>query len=365
MEKRVLVVGLGRRGQFWAGRMLPEWQHEGWTVAGAVEPRAEAIGEAVQQGILSSEACFTQLDDAIATIQPHAAIVTTPPTGRPAIVLPLLEAGIHVMVEKPFADTLDDATIMVHTAATLGTHLMVAQNYRFRPEARLMRQCVSERTLGEPGFATLICHKFLPRDVEHGSYRLSMAYPTLFDAAIHHFDTLRAVLGRNAVAVTARNINPSWSWYPKGDGAIHAMIEMEGGLLVNYCGSLLATGVETPFDGVWRIECADGAIHRNEAGLGDGVVLSSVRRATHERWEASTGTTGEESLLDILKAAVERNEEPETSGRDNLHTLAICLGAMRSIEEGIRVDLTKLLEHSHGGNKLQLDGSDNVARNGA
>lgn len=340
MEKRVLVVGLGRRGQFWAGQLLPALRHEGWILAGAVEPRAEGIDEVVRQGILAAEACFTQLDEAIVATRPHAAIVTTPPTGRPTIVMPLLHAGVHVMVEKPFADKLEDAQLMVQTATTLGTTLMVAQNYRFRPGARLLRTCLSEQSLGEMGFVTLTCHKYLPRDVEHGSYRLSMAYPTLFDVAIHHFDTLRAVLGRDAVAVTARRVNPSWSWYPNGDGAIHALIELEGGALVNYCGSLLATGRETPFDSVWRIECADGAIHWNDASLGDGVFLTSARQKTTQRLETPAGGSGEQELLHTLKAALERDAEPETSGRDNLNTLAISLGAMRSIETGVRVELS-------------------------
>lgn len=365
MEKRVLVIGLGRRGQFWASQMAQNWQHEGWVVAGAVEPRMEAIGEAVQKGILPLEACFQQLDDAMAAIHPHAAIITTPPTGRPAVVLRLLQAGIHVMVEKPFADKLEDARLMVDTAEKFGATLMVAQNYRFRPEARLMRQCLREGTQGEPGFVTLTCHKYLPRDVELGSYRLTMAYPTLFDASIHHFDTLRAVLGRDAVAVTARRVNPSWSWYPSGDGAIHALIEMEGGLLVNYCGSLLATGVETPFDGAWRIECADGAIHRNEAGLGDGVFLTSVRGATSERLSTSTTTTGEKALLDELKGVLEATKTPETSGRDNLNTLAIVFGAVRSIEEGVRIQLSELPQFTRGTEVLPSSRPRNVIPNNA
>ncbi|MBD3689738.1 Gfo/Idh/MocA family oxidoreductase [Nanchangia anserum] len=60
-----------------------------------------------------------------------------------------LEAGKHVLVEKPMAVTGEDARKMVETAKRTGKKLSVGFQYRFRKEAQFLRKVVDEGRLGE------------------------------------------------------------------------------------------------------------------------------------------------------------------------------------------------------------------------
>ena len=60
-----------------------------------------------------------------------------------------LEAGKHVLVEKPMAVTGADARTMVETAKRTGKKLSVGFQYRFRNESQFLRKAVDEGRLGE------------------------------------------------------------------------------------------------------------------------------------------------------------------------------------------------------------------------
>lgn len=60
-----------------------------------------------------------------------------------------LEAGKHVLVEKPMAVTGEDARLMVETAKRTGKKLSVGFQYRFRNESQFLRQVVDAGQLGE------------------------------------------------------------------------------------------------------------------------------------------------------------------------------------------------------------------------
>ena len=62
---------------------------------------------------LNISACFSNVEDLINHADFHVASVTTPTPVRQEVILPLLEAGVDVLVDKPFAETLDHAKAIV------------------------------------------------------------------------------------------------------------------------------------------------------------------------------------------------------------------------------------------------------------
>lgn len=60
-----------------------------------------------------------------------------------------LEAGKHVLVEKPMAVTGAEARLMVETAKRTGKKLSVGFQYRFRTESQFLRKAVDEGRLGD------------------------------------------------------------------------------------------------------------------------------------------------------------------------------------------------------------------------
>src|ERR1700741_3558475 len=79
----------------------------------------------------SSSHFFPALSDAIAGTDAEAVVVALPLPLHAAVVREALLAGKHVLIEKPFTQTLEEAHSLVGIAEKSSRVLMVSQNYRF------------------------------------------------------------------------------------------------------------------------------------------------------------------------------------------------------------------------------------------
>ncbi|RAV10582.1 Gfo/Idh/MocA family protein [Paenibacillus contaminans] len=75
--------------------------------------------------------------------------VCTPNDSHAVITIAALEAGKHVMCEKPIAKTAEDARRMVETAKRTGKKLTVGYNNRYRPDSLHLKKVIEDGTLGE------------------------------------------------------------------------------------------------------------------------------------------------------------------------------------------------------------------------
>lgn len=76
-------------------------------------------------------------------------VVATPPASHYPICADLLENSIHVLCEKPLAETYDEASRLVQLARAAGVTLSANQTRRMFPTYQRIRQLIAEGTLGE------------------------------------------------------------------------------------------------------------------------------------------------------------------------------------------------------------------------
>jgi predicted dehydrogenase len=98
---------------------------------------------------LGWESYETDYHDLIARDDVELVDVVTPGNTHREIVLAALEAGKHVLCEKPLANSLSEAREMVTAARNAGTVNMVCFNYRRAPAVQLARKLVEDGRLGE------------------------------------------------------------------------------------------------------------------------------------------------------------------------------------------------------------------------
>ena len=79
--------------------------------------------------------------------------------------------------------------------------------------------------------------------------------PFITEIAVHHFDSFRYLFDREPAAMLANSYQPPLSDY-RGRAALDAVIEMAGGLLIQYAGTMVATRYEF---GLW-VEGSDGEL---------------------------------------------------------------------------------------------------------
>lgn len=107
--------------------------------------------------------------------------------------LELIEAGIHVLVEKPVALRPEDAERMRDAAAAKGVVCAVVKQNRYNPAMRFMRDMVDEGRIGRLVTAGIRVHWSRHQDYYddpwHG--RWAMDGGVLAQQAIHHLDALQ------------------------------------------------------------------------------------------------------------------------------------------------------------------------------
>src|ERR1700737_616967 len=115
---RLLQVGMGAWGRDWAWRIIPGVKTV--KLVGCVDVNRESLALATSQVGISPDLCFTALDPPLEATKPDAVLVTTVLPGHVPVARAALEAGKHVLVEKPFAPSVVEARSLVELAAARG-----------------------------------------------------------------------------------------------------------------------------------------------------------------------------------------------------------------------------------------------------
>ncbi len=125
----------------------------------------------------------------------QAVDVTTDIVSHHSVVTSCLEAGLHVLCEKPLALTLRGCNLVVEAARRAGRVLSVAENFRRDPINRLARALIEDGAIGRP--RVMIQHSISGRDhILITPWRaLKNAGTTPIDSGVHAADIMRYYLG--------------------------------------------------------------------------------------------------------------------------------------------------------------------------
>jgi predicted dehydrogenase len=140
--KRVLVVGTGHMGRSHASAYA---RIPGFELAGLC---SRGIGGATLPPELSTVPRFTSFEDALAATRPDVVSIATWPDTHAPFAIRALDAGAHVFLEKPIAETAADARRVVDAAVRAGRKLVIGYILRHHPS--WIRFIEIARTLGTP-----------------------------------------------------------------------------------------------------------------------------------------------------------------------------------------------------------------------
>ncbi len=339
---RLILAGLGSFGRNWAELLQAHATHE---LVAVVEPGAVGREWAAATLALAPDCIFADLDTALARTEADAVVVVTPPETHLAVAAAALSAGKHVLTEKPLAPTLPEARQAIELADQAGKIMMVSQNYRFRGQARLVRAAVATGLIGELVSVSVECERDLRTAYTADNFRYAMRHPYVLDMAIHHADLIRALTGRNVDSVKAvswRVLDSPYAFEP----AAAALFTLDGGIPVVYRGSVCTHRMWTSWNGDWELIGKRGRLLWN-----GGVENPNDGQITVELWNQApkpmpvpaTMAIDREAVLEAFEHAVTTGEEPETSVRDNIQSLAIVVGMVESIDRGEEMRIAELL----------------------
>lgn len=252
-------------------------------------------------------------------------------------------AGLHVICQKPFAANMADANAMVAAVQAAGKTLMVHENFRWQSAVRRVIDIVRSGALGEAYFGRISFRSGF--DVFAGQpYLAEGARFIVEDLGIHTLDIARALFGDvTRMAATMRRINQGI----KGEDVATMLLTHAGGATsVVDCSYATRRLPETFPETLIEIDGSLGSL-RLDAGyrlvMGSGQVENLSPPLLP--WASKPWHNIQESVriiqahfLDCIAAGV----QPETSGADNLKTLALVEAAYLSAAEARTVEMASL-----------------------
>jgi predicted dehydrogenase len=263
---RIGIVGLGVSGRtvhLPACAKVP-----GVDVVGGCDP-------AVPQGGFRFP-LFPSPEELIDKARPDLLVVATPPDSHPALVRLGLEAGCHVLSEKPLAPTLEEADELCALSRKLGRFIVVNTQYRF-----MNTHQEAKRRIGRPGFGDLLFlsaqQTFLITEETEAGWRGRERRRTCQEFGIHVLDLCRFYFGEEPVSIAAR--------MPKGDQADGPdlldliQVEFPGGRAASICLDRLSRGPHRYLE--MRLDGSAGCV---ETRLGGRVeVAAGIRGGARRR----------------------------------------------------------------------------------
>src|SRR4051812_14535845 len=253
---RVAVIGLGNAGHTLHLPALAGMTSA--TVVGAVDPdaaRRERASSAWKVPV------FADFDEMLRAAKPNVVVIGTPPDSHFDYCLRSFAAGAHVICEKPFTSSIDEANQVVEAAAAANRRVALNHEFREMPIFRALRDAAS-RDGRDVVFAQVWQLMDLPPWAEPG-WRGQMLRRTLYEAGVHLVDFLLALFGERPISVTA-SVSSCGVRESESDAVALCTLEFSRGRLAQIIQNRLCKGETQYF--VVRAETGDASLRASFGG---------------------------------------------------------------------------------------------------
>lgn len=296
---KVGVVGLGAMGQ----HHIRLYSELGYKLIGVADANIERAREFGQKYEIASFQDYRDLLDKV-----EAVSIAVPTTLHHKVAMDFLNAGVHCLVEKPIAFSLDEAEAMIKASKRNKVKLAIGHIERFNPSVAKLKQIIEAGTLGQLlTITTKRVGPFVPRIRDVG---------VVIDSATHDIGVVKYLVGKDPVSVFSRVGSIK---HPKEDYAIIILDfqETTACIEVNWFNpqkvrTLVATGSE----GIAYL---------------DYIEQSVVVHNTHDKID--TGVKKAEPLKleveDFLRS-IRENIQPSVDGEEGRDILKIALESSRN-----------------------------------
>lgn len=307
---------------------LEAYRKQGWQVTALCDVNPDAARER-QQAFYPGAAVLTDYRQLLDRDDVDVVDLATHPEVRLPQIRDALEAGKHVLSQKPFCWDLSEGKRLVDLAAARGLRLAVNQNGRWAPYFSYLRALVKAGRLGTVTSVDMTLawdHSWVT-----GTAFEQLPQLILSDFAIHWFDMAACLFAprraESVVAAVARAPGqeaapPLCAQAMVGFPGGQATLAFRGHTRIGNVEQLLVTGTQGIYQASGAV-CAADAIRLVTA-------YGEARPQLDGQWfpDGMAGAMGE------LLCAIEEDREPENSAAGNLQSLALCLAAIRSAESG-------------------------------
>jgi UDP-N-acetylglucosamine 3-dehydrogenase len=334
MEKlRIGVIGAGSIAQH---RHLPEYdanqQAEIVAVCDINQERAAEVAEKY------GAKAYTDYQELLKSGEVDAVSVCTPNYLHAPISIAALEAGLHVLCEKPMATSKEEAENMIAAAEKSGKKLMIAHNQRFVPSHQKARQLIASGDIGKIySFRTAFGHGgpegWSVEGKEGWFFQKEKAFVgAMGDLGVHKTDLIRYLLGEEITEVGAFVETSAKDFATVDDNAV-CVLKTESGIIGTLAASWAYNGKE---DNSTIIYGEKGTLRLEDDPDYSLVALYSTGEVVnYQLGKIQSNDEGGQKNSHVVEKFVDcviSNEAPPVSGEEGMKSLSVILAALESNE---------------------------------
>ncbi|MEZ0605412.1 Gfo/Idh/MocA family protein [Paraburkholderia sp. IW21] len=339
-RRRLVLIGAGAIGRMHVERARSHAQGE---IVAVADPSPQAEAFAREQGLRWFADYRSMLDD----VRPEGAIVATPNATHVGVGLDCIARGVPVLMEKPVADTVEQAQQLNSAAVEARVPLLVGHHRRHNPILRRAREIVQSGRLGKPVTATGLATFYKPDAYFDVEWRRRAGGGPVLINLIHDIDMMRFLLG-DIVDVQALTSNAVRGFEVEDTAAV--ILRFANGALGTLAVSDCAA---SPWN--WDLAAGEAAHYPRQqvnthflSGTDASLTLPQL-----DIWEYRSGKGWHEPLtverstphsgdpyaeqLRHFAAVIAGDETPVCSGDDAARTLAATFAVHRAVAAGARV----------------------------
>lgn len=291
---------------------------------------------------------FDSFDEMLAVTQPDIVVVATPTESHFELTKKALESGCHVLCEKPFMNSIEEAREIVGLAERLDRIVVVNNQYRFMQIHKASRKVINSPGFGRLLFMSATQTFYLSAQTEEG-WRGQDLQRTCKEFGIHVLDLARFYFNENPLSIRARM--PRGEWQDGPDYLNLIELEFSGDRVAHITLDRLSKGPHRYLD--IRLDGSHGVIESSIGGkLGLHVGIRGGSRRPYLEADMSPGGqarfySGENyrkiasdpldlfasatyELMTAFIQALNTSTTPPCSAADNIHTLALVFAAYES-----------------------------------
>jgi predicted dehydrogenase len=338
-ELGVLVVGAGRAGLVHARNLAAGIA--GARLAALADPDREALTRGAAE--VRCEATFSEPLDGIADDGVEAVVIASPTPTHAELAVAALEAGKHVLCEKPLASSLEEATTIARASAGSDAVFVMGFMRRFHSDFLALADRIAAGEIGEP---------LLVRSTGRGpglppewALDPEVSGGLVAEVNSHDFDTVRWLSHQEfetAYAVGRAAKRPELAErFPGFVDVLAATFELSGGALAQVDGACPAG---YGYDARIEVYGSEGVVLAGDPRRGstllvraEGAVVEPVRSWRQLFADAYRAEDAH------LVAAARGEEAPRTTVDDGVRAVEAVIAVNRSLAEGAPVVLERAL----------------------
>lgn len=282
---RLAVIGGGAIGGAHAEAITSAPDAE---LAAIIDPSAEARERAARTWSCPT---FPATATALGELRFDAACICAPPHRHRDIAQSLLDAGVHVLCEKPLAIHAADARMMVEAARAAGRVLVVSSKFRYVDELAEAQRRIAAGALGRPVFGEVTFCARVPVAGDWKSDPSIAGGGVVMDNGSHVYDVLSVVLGTPLEPVAATfgppvvqpDVEDTAEIHVRAPGGVLARVALSWTYFTKDLDYLMVQGSEGGLKVGWR----GGAFRRHGGSEWEPFGMAYDKRSTFARMIAA------------------------------------------------------------------------------